>query len=303
MQRPALAAVDWGTTSCRAALVDRAGAVMATREGGAGILAVTDGGFDTALQTFLAPWADRIDGVPVLLSGMIGSRQGWREAPYVRCPAGMDEVAAKLTWIDSARFGRIGLVPGLDDHASGTPDVMRGEEVQIFGALGAGSGLCVLPGTHSKWARVETGRIVSFRSFMTGEVFAALRDHTILGRLMTHPTSFHEAAFLAGVHAGGAPGGPGALLNRIFSARTLGLFDHLPGDSLADYLSGVLIGAEVADNTTDTIGPVHLIGSVALTARYATACPLLGVSVAPPVDNAAARGTYLVARAANLIGA
>jgi 2-dehydro-3-deoxygalactonokinase len=295
----ALIAMDWGTTSCRAALLSLDGQLLAQRDGGKGILAIANGTFETELQTFLAPWHGGKTPPRIILSGMIGSKQGWHEASYVRCPAGLSDIAAHLTWIDSAVLGRIALVPGLDDQASGTPDVMRGEETQIVGALGTGSGLCVLPGTHSKWATVTQGRITGFGSYMTGEVFAALKDHTILGRLMTTADIPDEAAFLRGVRDGAAAGGPGALLNRIFATRTLGLFNRLPPTALADYLSGLLIGAEVADNASEA--PVVIIGNAALTRRYASACQALGrvVSSAPP--DCAARGAYAIARAAGMI--
>jgi 2-dehydro-3-deoxygalactonokinase len=295
----ALIAVDWGTTSCRAALLAADGQVLDTREGGRGILAVGRAGFEAELQAFLAPWLPARETPQIILSGMIGSNQGWREAAYVRCPAGLSEIATHLTWIDSPTLGHIALVPGLDDHASGTPDVMRGEETQIFGALGAGSGLCVLPGTHSKWATVAQGSISGFRSYMTGDVFAALKDHTILGRLMAATDAPDQAAFLRGVRDGAAAGSPGALLNRIFATRTLGLFDHLPATALADYLSGVLIGAEVVDNAGTA--PITIIGNAALTRRYAGACQALGrvVTSAPP--ECAARGAFAIARAAGMI--
>jgi 2-dehydro-3-deoxygalactonokinase len=303
MAAPVLIAVDWGTSSCRAALLAHDGTVLDTRDGGKGILAIENCAFEPALQAFLAPWISGQPTCPVILSGMIGSRQGWREALYVRCPASLSDVARDLAWIDTAAFGRIAIVPGLDDHACGTPDVMRGEEVQIFGALGSASGHCVLPGTHSKWARVEAGRIVGFRSYMTGEVFAALKDHTIRGRLMTSSSALDVKAFERGVRDSARAGGPGALLNRMFATRTLGLFDALPSGSLADYLSGLLIGAEIADNL-DAVGakPVTIIGGAALTARYVAACALLGVRVTAARGHSAARGAFAVARAAGLLG-
>ena len=126
--------------------------------------------------------------LPILMSGMIGARQGWVEAPYAQCPAGLQEIAAAIVTIETRTLGPLGLVPGVCAFdRDGAPDVMRGEETQILGALAATErteGIFVLPGTHSKWARVEAGRIMSFSTYMTGEVFAALKDHTILGRLM-----------------------------------------------------------------------------------------------------------------------
>jgi len=181
------------------------------------------------------------------------------------------------------------------------PDVMRGEETQIFGALtlsGASEGLFLLPGTHSKWAEVRDGRIVSFRTFMTGEVFGALKDHTILARLMKDGTD--ADAFARGVREGSELHSAGALLNRIFATRTYGLMDKLPATALSDYLSGLLISAEVAEATRQTKSVVTIIASPALAQRYSDALRLLGhgSTLAPP--DCVAAGHWRIARAAGL---
>ncbi len=150
------------------------------------------------------------------------------------CPAGADDIVEALAKIDHA--GRaIALVPGLSTENDGMPDVMRGEETQILGALEIAKtegGVFLLPGTHSKWAGVTQGRITSFRTFMTGEVFGALKDHTILGRLMREGAPDAES-FARGVREGAALGSAGALLNRIFATRTYGLMDQLADTALA----------------------------------------------------------------------
>jgi 2-dehydro-3-deoxygalactonokinase len=239
--------------------------------------------------------------LPIVLSGMIGSRQGWKEAPYARCPAGADDIAEALARIEHG--GRaIALMPGLSTENAGMPDVMRGEETQIFGALalsGRDEGLFLLPGTHSKWAQVKGGRIASFRTFMTGEVFGALKDHTILGRLMTAGSD--ADGFARGVREGAAVGSAGALLNRLFATRTYGLMDRLSGAALADYLSGLLIGAEVAEATRQTTGAVTIIASPALAQRYTDALALLGQDSALAPEDCVAAGHWRLARAAGLI--
>ncbi|MET0542126.1 MAG: 2-dehydro-3-deoxygalactonokinase, partial [Variovorax sp.] len=202
-----------------------------------------------------------------LMSGMAGSKQGWVEAPYCPCPAGIDEVAAQIVDI---KPGRISIVPGLCDTHDGLPDVMRGEEVQIFGAAalaGVRDGLFVLPGTHSKWAEVRNGRIEGFRTFMTGEFYALLSQHSILSRTLIADAPFDEAAFRSGVTAPRHSG----LLHSAFSARTLALFDRLPAPSAASYLSGLLIGAELQAQALRAGDEVALIGSAALTERYTLA--------------------------------
>jgi 2-dehydro-3-deoxygalactonokinase len=182
------------------------------------------------------------------------------------------------------------------------PDVMRGEETQIFGALalsGREDGLFLLPGTHSKWAEVADGRIVSFRTFMTGEVFGALKDHTILGRLMREAAPDADA-FARGVAEGAALGSAGALLNRLFATRTYRLMDKLPDTALADYLSGLLIGAEIAEATRRATAAVTIIASTTLAARYTDALRLLGHASTLAPEDCVAAGHWRIARAAGL---
>jgi 2-dehydro-3-deoxygalactonokinase len=293
----ALIAVDWGTTSCRAALLDEGGAILDRRGEAPGILHVPRGDFAEALDRLIQDWPD----VPVVLSGMIGSRQGWVEAPYVRTPIDLDGLGRELVAVPASRRAPVRLVPGVM-HDGAWPDVMRGEETQIVGVLGrlAGSdGTIVLPGTHSKHAVVSGDRIVAFKSFMTGEVFAALSGHTILARLMQPAPSFDAAAFDRGVVMGAEAGTPGALLSRVFSTRTLGLFDRLAPAAAGDYLSGLLIGAEVSA-LGGRARPVLLVGSGDLTRRYEAACRSLGIAtdIAPP--DAAAHGAFALAQRAAL---
>ena len=292
-----LIGLDWGTTACRAYLIGANGAVFERVADGPGILKVENGAFGAALDAMTADW----ERLPVILSGMIGSRQGWREAPYARCPAGADDIVRALARFDHA--GRpVALVPGLAVENDAMPDVMRGEETQILGALalsGRDAGLFLLPGTHSKWAEVADSRIVSFRTFMTGEVFGALKDHTILGRLMRAGTD--RDGFARGVREGAALGSAGALLNRLFATRSYGLMDRLADTALSDYLSGLLIGAEVAEATRQAKSAVTIIASVALAQRYTDALRLLGhdSTLAPP--DCVAVGHWRLARAAGLI--
>jgi len=297
MSADALIGLDWGTTSCRAYLVGADGAVLDRVADGAGILKVENGAFGAALDTMVGRWDAAL---PVLLSGMIGSRQGWVEAPYARCPAGADDVVKALTTVDHGRR-TISLVPGLSTENDAMPDVMRGEETQIFGALalsGQTDGLFLLPGTHSKWAYATGGRIASFRTFMTGEVFGALKDHTILGRLMNEGSD--AEGFARGVREGAAVGSAGALLNRMFATRTYGLMDKLSGAALSDYLSGLLIGAEIAEATRRSKGAVTIIASPALAQRYTDALGLLGHQSTLAPDDCVAAGHWRLACAAGL---
>lgn len=301
MSKPLLIGLDWGTTSCRAYLIGAEG-VLARNTDGPGILRVEGGAFGPWFDTLVGEWIATHGVLPIILSGMIGSRQGWKEAPYARCPAGVDDIVKALARIDHDGLP-ISLVPGLSAENDAMPDVMRGEETQILGALalsGKTEGLFLLPGTHSKWAEVSGRRITSFRTFMTGEVFAALKDHTILGRLMREGAPDADA-FARGVKEGTALGGAGALLNRVFATRTYGLMDRLPDTALSDYLSGLLIGAEIAEATARTRSTVTIIASAALAQRYTDALKLLNHDGSLAPEDCVAAGHRQIAHAAGLI--
>ena len=289
---PALFCVDWGTSSFRAYLASLEGKILERNFSGGGILSLAKGEHEEALAGALAEWIAKYGPLPILMSGMIGARQGWVEVPYAQCPAGSKEVAAAIVTIESRRLGPIGLVPGVCAiDRDGSPDVMRGEETQIFGALAAmdrSEGAFVLPGTHSKWARVEEGRIQSFATYMTGEVFAALKDHTILGRLMEGASESSDG-FAEGVRAASRLERPGDILHAIFMTRTLGLFDRLEPGQLPDYLSGLLIGAELLSGARGASGAI-VIGSPELTARYCAAGGILGLALEPAPEDCAPLG-------------
>jgi 2-dehydro-3-deoxygalactonokinase len=270
-----LVAIDWGTSSLRGALLDASGRVLDERSAPRGILSVPAGEFGTVFESLVGDWM-RGPGHPrCLISGMAGSKQGWVEAPYCACPAGLADIAAKVIQVDT---DRIALVPGLSVEHDGVPDVMRGEEVQIFGAIaltGQRDGLFVLPGTHNKWARVNDGRITGFRTFMTGEFYALLGTHSILSRTIDTRAPLDEAAFMLGVAQAGNNEG---LLHNAFGARTLSLFGRMDAAELASYLSGLLIGEELRTQSLHAKGEVVLIGTPALTRRYELALHASGVA-------------------------
>lgn len=303
-REPGLIGVDWGTSSCRAYLMDRAGRVLEAVNTDKGILQVEDGAFAETLAGLIGAW--RRPGLPVILSGMIGSRQGWIEVPYVTIPATFDEIAAAL--VRHPDDQDIYLAPGLAQDLPGqAPDVMRGEETQIIGAIGEASDrqLLVMPGTHSKWVLIEGRKVVWFATFMTGELFAVLKNHSILGRLMAIGAGEHDqAAFERGLDA--AKTLPGGLLQHLFSARTLGLFERLPEDSIAAYLSGLLIGHELDDAlsnlaTSADLPPITVIGASALANRYVNALGHAGLEARNAGEDMAANGQSQLASAANLL--
>lgn len=292
--------VDWGTSRLRVALVGPDGVVVAEHAADAGILAVKDGGFAGVLRSAVAALGGP-PGLPIVLSGMITSRQGWHELPYAPCPADATALARAIRRVEEPGLGPLHFITGLawtgDD---GLPDVMRGEETQILGQADLAVGeVVVLPGTHSKWVVVEDGRIGRFRTYLTGELFAVLDAHSILGRLMA-PGPEDRAAFRRGVETGLA--GPG-LLGHLFSARALPLLGSMAETAVRDYLSGLLIGAEVREAVaTAEPAAVVVIGSDALAARYAVAFDLAGIRHRPGRADAAVRGQWVVARAAGIIG-
>jgi 2-dehydro-3-deoxygalactonokinase len=292
-------ALDWGTSSLRAALLDAAGTVLDHHEAPQGILHVSAGGFPKVFASTVERWS-LPRGTLCLASGMVGSRQGWREAPYAPCPAGPSDLAARLAWIDDAPGGlRVGIVPGVSTDTGGLPDVLRGEEVQVLGALallGREDGTFVLPGTHSKWVDVRGGRLAAFSTFMTGEVYGLLRRHSILARTMPEDDGpLDEAAFLQGVqHARRAQG----LLHGAFSARTLALFDWLAPDAAPSYLSGLVIGEELRarDLANTGLDPV-VVGNPALTRRYQLGLSVYGLHALVPPGEPAWSGLHHIARA------
>ncbi|MET3917440.1 2-dehydro-3-deoxygalactonokinase [Variovorax sp. OAS795] len=272
-----LVAVDWGTSSLRGALLDARGKVLEERSDARGILKVPAGGFPAVFESLFGDWMQTAD-TRCLISGMAGSKQGWVEAPYCACPAGRVEVGRRIIGIDALPGARISIVPGLRDEHDGVPDVMRGEEVQIFGAMAlmdADEGVFVLPGTHNKWATVKKGRVTGFRTFMTGEFYALLSQHSILARTLEADAPLDEAAFVEGVTR--SDNGQG-LLHNAFGARTLALFERMPTAELASYLSGLLIGEELRTQSLHAFGEVVLIGSPALTQRYTLALRATGIA-------------------------
>ena len=276
----------------RAARVAADGRVLEERSMPRGILTVPPGGFPALFQDACGDWM-RAPGTLALICGMAGSRQGWVEAPYCACPAGFPDIAARLAWIEP---GRIAMVPGLSCERDGVPDVMRGEETQVFGALGLlglDAAHLVLPGTHSKWVRVAAGRIERFSTFMTGEVYALLRQHSILARTMPEADGELDAsAFEQGIRYALRSA---TLLHAAFSARTLALFDRMPAAALPSYLSGLVIGEELRAQELAPDRPVVVIGSQTLTRRYELGLHMLGVATRRAGSEATWRGLRAIA--------
>lgn len=302
----ALIGLDWGTTSLRAFLFGADGRVLARRDAADGIKSAAADGFEAVMRRHVEPWRAEAPRAPIIASGMIGSRNGWIETPYLAPPVGAREIAAGLIALALEDGATVHFAPGVSaDPPGGAPDVMRGEETEIVGLRRSGGALAeperamvVLPGSHSKWVALDHGRIAQFRTFVTGELFAAVADHTILGALAeTGP--FDAEAFDAAVDLSAAGDQP--LLHLLFGARTRVLFGRLAPASVRDHLSGLLIGAECAAawRADGAAGPV-VAGRGDLTDRYTRALRRLGAEPIAAQPDAAARGLWRIAAAAGL---
>ena len=304
----ALLALDWGSSALRAFRLGAAGDVIEQRASADGASRLQGGApvFEAALRRLARDWL--APGVPVLACGMVGSAHGWREAPYADCPIALDALHRHLVTVQTGDGLRVHIVPGVtcrDD--AGLPDVMRGEETQLVGlqavqpALGERATV-VMPGTHSKWARMRDGRLQRFATRMTGELFALLREHSVLARLMADGAAFDAGAFDRGVAVARAAQGAD-LARLLFGVRTLGLAGELPAAAAADYLSGLLVGAELASalpNEHDAAAPIALVGEPALCRRYARALGAWGLQALEFGQPLAAPGLWRLARAAAL---
>jgi 2-dehydro-3-deoxygalactonokinase len=291
-------ALDWGTTSFRAYIVRANGEVLDRRSASQGILAVEGGRFEEALEAQIGDWDKSL---PVVAAGMITSRQGWVELPYVPCPALAADLANALHRHDTRSGRAIWFSTGLCYRsADGMPDVMRSEETQVFGSLDTGLSHFVAPGTHCKWITTEGERIVSFSTYVTGEVFAALKSHTILGKMMAEGPE-DDAAFRRGVEL--ALKDPGGFLQRIFTARSLALFGEIAPTSIASYLSGQVIGTEVAHairhNPPDA--EYCILASPGIGERYMQALEAAGLKARYGSADSIVAGLTRIATAAGLV--
>lgn len=278
---PAFLAVDWGTTNRRVFLVEQ-GEVTRTERDGKGVTSVQD--FPGAVAELRSNFGD----LPMLLAGMVGSNIGWMSAPYVPAPVGTAELAAGLLRVDA----RTAIVPGVS--VRDPADVMRGEEVQLLGAVEAGlvprNALLVQPGTHCKWAEMADGRIVGFTTAMTGELFALLRTHGLLAAQLGSEVT-PGAAFLAGVEEGRKRD----LAASLFGIRAAKLLGQRDDQDAASFASGLLIGSDaavrLARSTHDT---VHILADPVLGRLYIAAIRNLG-RTAQLVDSHAAFAAGIIA--------
>lgn len=278
IEASALIAVDWGTSRLRALLLAADGRVIEERDSDDGIGSLS-GGHEEAFERLVLGWPM----APAIMAGMVGSRQGWREAPYVSLPATAPALAAKLDRFITGRGRSVAIVPGVmlrSNRRDG--DVIRGEETQIIGLLDREPGfvgIAILPGTHSKWVSVASGAITDFQTYLTGEMFDLLAHRSFL----RHSVGGDDArlserrGFALGIKRTAAEGLP--FLAAVFSVRARALLDQVdPADNLA-YLSGLVIGGEIAAAAaggSDRNAEIRIIGAKSLARAYARAFDLLG---------------------------
>jgi 2-dehydro-3-deoxygalactonokinase len=299
---PAVAAVDWGTSSFRLWLLDAAGTVLAERRSGDGMLTAGAEGFGPILEKHLAAVGAAAD-LPAIVCGMAGARQGWIEAPYVTLPAGLDSILAGAVPVPG-QSRDIRILPGLAQRSAEVPDVMRGEETQLAGILplfASGRHLICMPGTHSKWVEAGDGVIASFRTWLTGELFSVLSKQSILRHSLGEnaPPALPDNAVFRAACADALTQG-GDVGPSLFRIRAATLLNDLKPDEAAATLSGLLIGAEIAsarrifDAATDK---VILVASGPLGSLYTAALKLAGCAVLQAdADEAVRAGLFEAAR-------
>jgi len=276
-----LIAVDWGTSRLRAWLVDAGGSPLATAGSDEGV-GTLNGGHEQVFEKLVAGWPR----LPAIMAGMVGSRQGWREAAYLPCPATAAGIGAKLTRFTTPTGREIAVVPGLAVRSAGRDgDVIRGEETQMIGLIDREpgfSGTVILPGTHSKWARLDQGAIADFQTFMTGELFELLAQKSFLRHSVAEGAADLSAVpdFALAVKRTVAEGLP--FLGALFSVRARQLLADVTRENNLAYLSGLIIGGEIAAaRAMGSLAPgaaVRIVAAPALVRAYGTALAAAGVA-------------------------
>ena len=267
MQTPDWIAVDWGTSNMRAWAMSASGSVLAAARSDQGMGDLTPDQFEPALRAATNGWV--IDDIPIIACGMVGARQGWLEAQYavVPCPVTPDGFTQPSSTLD------VHIIAGL--MQTNPADVMRGEETQIAGFLSMNKnwdGVICLPGTHTKWVHVSADEVVSFQTYMTGDLFAAIGGHTVL-RHSVQSDNWDSDAFDAGVND--AIFRPERIAARLFSLRAEGLVNNMQNGTARASLSGLLIGAELAGAKPYWLGQqIAVIGAGNLTSLYVRALAL-----------------------------
>lgn len=317
-----LIALDWGTTSVRAYRMGRNGTVLAERSAPHGIMQVAatasaqavalETSFAMSLHGLCADWLAAYRDAPIVACGMVGSQQGWVEASYRLTPAVLNSPDFELSVVEFDADRRLYIIPGILDSKD-LPDVMRGEETQILGALELDEDngklekkqLFLLPGTHSKWAQVTGRTITEFSTSMTGETYSLLKDQSILSKLVEPSSAAKWEAFERGVRVSQRSSGAVDVMLTAFSARTLVLTDRLHRTEVSDYLSGLMIGAEIrsviSEWPSSALPPITICGNQELSSRYTRALESFGITDVRSMTGTAPRGIWAVASSVGLL--
>ncbi|OWV64796.1 2-dehydro-3-deoxygalactonokinase [Rhizobium sp. R339] len=300
MTNPAYVSVDWGTSSFRLWLIGRDGSILAERRSGEGMTSAAKTGFSTVLSGHLAA-VEAPASLPVIVCGMAGAKQGWFEAGYIDVPASLASILTGAVSVPGESRD-IRILPGLAQRDAARPDVMRGEETQLLGALGrasVGAQAVCMPGTHSKWVHVNDGKVTGFSTFMTGELFDAISKHTILSHAVSgaEEQPADAAAFEAAVSTAFAQ--PALASNMLFAARSGQLLHGISAAAAQARLSGTLIGLEIAGALQDAANSsITLVASGRLQALYEQAFRTLSLDfTAIDADAAVRRGLSAAAEA------
>ncbi len=278
---PFCAVVDWGTTSFRLWVLCADGTVLAERTSHEGMLQAGSNGFQATLEAHLV--ALEVDaGVPVVICGMAGSRQGWREARYVETPVDVRAIVDCAVPVPAA--GReIRILPGIAQRDPAEPEVLRGEETQLLGIIDAlpADALVCLPGTHSKWIELVDGKVARFSTYLSGELYALLLNHSILRLAIDESArvSPQVPEFLDAVTT--AIANPAQIANQLFSIRSSQLLGYSDRNGAAAALSGSVIGLELAGvmSRHGPLADVHLVAKGELAEPYKCALKAAGASV------------------------
>ena len=296
IQDASIVAVDWGSSQFRAYLLDGNGAIIEKTKNNQGIFKARESGFESVLYSACGSWFDHVPGLPVFMCGMVGSREGWIETEYLKCPISVDELGERLVRVPDIPDNPIFIVPGLSSGVFAFTDVMRGEETQIFGLPreSCSEGITCMPGTHSKWVSFNGSTINYFATFLTGELFALIKTSSSIQPVIQHE-DFDQDAFKEGIRLSRSPGG---LSHHVFSIRSRLVAGESSCGAHASYLSGLLIGAEI--NAGLTLCPVehriNLIGNTSLLSQYGMAFSLFDVATTSmPSDQASVRGLWKLA--------
>lgn len=284
-----LIAVEWTSSTFHAWRMAADGTVLAEHKSPNGVNSVKDGFFEAVLRTELGSWL--LDSQAILLSGMVTSRTGWVESPFVMVPAGLSDLLGKAERRDFSGLPPLHFLPGIARQEP-LPDVMRGEEMAIFGIEGDLPGLVVLPGAHSKWVRTDGSRIVDLTTYMSGEILNLLRKDSLLSKLIPADSAPSETAFDRGVAIARDRGAlPGGVLQRLFSARSLVLFDQLEPREINDYLAGIMIGSEIMEVRAGhpDMSSVVVLGETQVALSYRRALQQFGIAL-PVTTGSADRG-------------